>query len=58
MNTSQFARLAINTSLLRGIVQNLDALHAESGDPSVRRAQESLVRALEQLAEIEDRRAA
>ncbi len=58
MNTSQLARLDINTSLLRGIVQNLNALHAESGDPSVRRAQESLVRALEQLAEVDERKVA
>lgn len=58
MNSSQLTRLAVNTNLLRGIVQNLDALYAESGDPSVRRASDLLVRALGQLAEVDVRKVA
>jgi len=58
MMPSQIRRLEVNINLLRGIVQNLDSLHLESGDPCVRRAADSLVRALEQLAEIDERKVA
>lgn len=58
MTLSQQRRLEINLHQLKAIEQNLDALFTESHSPSLRRAQEHVLRAIEAIEGVEVARAA